>query len=363
MTQKKEISSLNLKLGWLVTLGIFIIGFWHTHKGLIPFKLLDGYGSYIFAGITLMLLVLAYGRLLDGLKYALLSYIFVAFFNFTFNLNSIYPSMLGRKLMTEETTLINNTLQRYSAKVDSIFNNAGSAQGLDNLTKLGNIKRNLINQLLIQGGPGPESRKELADFNRLAGAQIGNINNLNTSEACKKWVELNEPQMNEAIKTYIKKNFAGVDLRKMEIYNNKEKLDSLKKVFNPQLEQILADQSDVNVDDKIKGIPNQQITTLKDLVGELDRICYATNKAADKVIIPALNEDPDAQSKYPKIQNIGNFDHTYESIFTRLGRIDTWGIILLVAFIDFIAPLIIYYLIRKKDEDDDDRIKFRPVKF
>jgi len=362
MTQKKEISSLNLKLGWLITLCAFIIGFWHTHKGLIPFKLLDGNGSYIFAGLILMVLVLAYRRLLDGVKYALIFYIICAFFNFTFNLNSIYPSMLGRKLMTEETTFINNTLQSYSAKVDSIFNNAGSAQGLGNLTKLRNIKRNLINQLVIQKGPGPESRKELADFNRLAGAQIGNINNLNSEVAIQKWVTYNEPQMNEAIKTYIKKNFAGEDLRKMEIYNNKEKLDSLKKLFNPQLEQIIADQSDVNVDTKLKGIPNQQITTLKDLVGELDRICYATNKAANKEIIPALNEDSDAQSKYPKIQNIGNFDYTYESIFSRLGRIDTWGIIFLVAFIDFIVPLAIYYLIRKKDEDDD-RIVFKPGKF
>ena len=68
-----------------------------------------------------------------------------------------------------------------------------------------------------------------------------------------------------------------------------------------------------------------------------------------------LNPDDKAELLFPKSKEMGKFNHTMDSVGKRIGKLDTWGILILVLFIDFIVPLGIYMLIRKKDGEDNPK--------
>jgi hypothetical protein len=41
-------------------------------------------------------------------------------------------------------------------------------------------------------------------------------------------------------------------------------------------------------------------------------------------------------------------------MWQRIDKIDTWGVIILVFFIDFLVPFAIYFMIRKKKNSGED---------
>jgi hypothetical protein len=81
-------------------------------------------------------------------------------------------------------------------------------------------------------------------------------------------------------------------------------------------------------------------------------ITYKENGKNEVVKMKELNKGDKAELLVPKSKEMGKFNHTMDSIGKRIGKLDTWGILILVLFIDFIVPLGIYLLIRKKDGEE-----------
>jgi hypothetical protein len=49
---------------------------------------------------------------------------------------------------------------------------------------------------------------------------------------------------------------------------------------------------------------------------------------------------------------LGTFEHTLISVRERIGKLDTWGIIILCFFFDMLGPFLFYFYLRKDNSDD-----------
>lgn len=340
-------------LGWLISLAAFALGFWHTHEGVKSFEPLGWeYGSFVVAGLISMVLIVAYARALEGLQAAFVFYLICALFNFTFNLNSFYPNLLGRKLLNEEANELQNVMSSNSDKLDSIYNKYGKGTNiLTDINKLNQLKSSIISEVIEQDGMGRNALGYLAEFNQTTNSKIDPLNNLGNESERIKWINRWEPKMDEAINAFILNKYLQSDLNKLAIVRAKSGMDSLKKEFSPSFQHIARDNSKIPIDDSIIQF-HPQIDTLKMFVIGIDTISTKVNKALGKDVLRVFNADEAVKrNNYPKIQNLGNFDHTIESIGKRIKRTDTWGVLILVLFIDFIVPLAIFFLIRGRGDE------------
>ena len=336
-------------LGWFISLSAFVLGFWHTHEGVRSFKALNGYGSFVVSGLILACLIVAYSRALSGLKIAFVFYLICALFNFTFNLNSFYPNLLGRKLLNEEANELQNVMISNSNKLDSIYNKYGKGTNImTDINQLEQLKSSIISELIEQDGMGPNALSYLANFNRITNSNIDALNNIGNAEDRIKWLNRWTPKMDEAINTFVLTKYLQSDLSKLDIIRSKNAMDSLKYNFSSAFQHIARDNSKITINDSI--IENHpQIDTLKMFVIGIDTISSKVNKALgkNKIVLQVFNSDEaEKRNNYPKIQNLGQFDHTIESIGKRIKRTDTWGVLILVFFIDFIIPLAMFFMIR-----------------
>jgi|694.fasta_scaffold31282_5 hypothetical protein len=336
-------------LGWFISLSAFVLGFWHTHEGVRSFKALNGYGSFVVSGLILACLIVAYSRALSGLKIAFVFYLICALFNFTFNLNSFYPNLLGRKLLNEEANELQNVMVSNSNKLDSIYNKYGKGTNImTDINQLEQLKSSIISEVIEQDGMGPNALSYLANFNRITNSNIDALNNIGNAEDRIKWLNRWTPKMDEAINTFVLTKYLQSDLSKLDIIRSKNAMDSLKYKFSPAFQHIARDNSKIPINDSI--IENHpQIDTLKMFVIGIDTISSKVNKALgkNKSVLQVFNSDEaEKRNNYPKIQNLGQFDHTIESIGKRIKRTDTWGVLILVFFIDFIVPLAMFFMIR-----------------
>jgi hypothetical protein len=200
--------------------------------------------------------------------------------------------------------------------------------------------------VIEQDGMGRNALGYLAEFNRTTNSKIDPLNNLGNESERVKWINRWEPKMDEAINAFILNKYLQSDLNKLAIVRAKSGMDSLKKEFSPSFQHIARDNSKIPIDDSIIQF-HPQIDTLKMFVIGIDTISTKVNKALGKDVLRVFNADEAVKrNNYPKIQNLGNFDHTIESIGKRIKRTDTWGVLILVLFIDFIVPLAIFFLIR-----------------
>lgn len=342
-------------LGWLISLSAFALGFWHTHHGLMPMKPLGTvYGSFVVAGLISMVLIVAYSRAMSGVKIALLFYLICAGFNFTFNVNSFYPTLLSRKLLKEETLALNDTLQNYAARMQKEQAELGNLD-LTTYNDLNDEMASVLREIKNRGGFGPEATSHLAKFNQLAGSNISADRNLgvNQSERNEK-VNFYTNELKGAIDKYVINDLTQGNKTGIAIIENNQKLDSIRILYTDSLKEILKDNSDIKVDSLTKFSP--QIRTLQNLVSDIDNIAIAVNKATNRVILKPLNDENRNQNSIPKIQYIGQFDNTVESVIHRRNRLDTWGVLLLVFFIDFVVPLAIYFLIRGKTDQSSSKL-------
>ena len=336
-------------LGWFISLSAFVLGFWHTHEGVRSFKALNGYGSFVVSGLILACLIVAYSRALSGLKIAFVFYLICALFNFTFNLNSFYPNLLGRKLLNEEANELQNVMISNSNKLDSIYNKYGKGTNImTDINQLEQLKSSIISEVIEQDGMGPNALSYLANFNRITNSNIDALNNIGNAEDRIKWLNRWTPKMDEAINTFVLTKYLQSDLSKLDIIRSKNAMDSLKYNFSSAFQHIARDNSKITINDSI--IENHpQIDTLKMFVIGIDTISSKVNKALgkNKSVLQVFNSDEaEKRNNYPKIQNLGQFDHTIESIGKRIKRTDTWGVLILVFFIDFIVPLAMFFMIR-----------------
>jgi len=349
MTKAKK-SPVYIKLaGWLISLFSFAIGFWHTHLGLKEFKVLSSeYGSLLFAGIILLVMVVGYSVAISGRKIGLIFYLICAFVFFIFNLNSFYPTYLGRTLVKEEAKAIKDSITTYKSKVDNIVGNS-DAEHIQKLQNLNNQQNNVLREIKSRNGTGGVFRSELTRFNRLA----------NTNISGDRWIEKDSNKVNaqynyykdetdKAIKDFKIKSLSATEQNALKLVEAKDKMDYIDNTYSDTLEQIIKDNSTVDLN-SIKA--NPQIKTLQEIVTKLDEITITVNSAKQPPQFFLLNEAN--ESIFPKTQKLGTFQHTMGSIRERIGRTDTLGIIFVCLLIDFLAPLAVYFLIRKKDEDEN----------
>ncbi len=325
--------------GWLITLFAFAIGFWHTHLGLRSFEILSSSnGSLIASALILLVLLVSYYSAVHGKKNAFVFYVICAIFYFTFNMTSLYPNRLGRKLVKEEAIVINDSLQSFTAKVNRDF---GKDQVTKNVNSITDLKKLLVNEIIYQSGFGERSKDYLNQINAILGPPYikPNIRIGSTIEERTDIANRVASHIDERLKSYEVEN---VGAGKVAII---DRINELKSIYEPKLSQIISDNSKINID-SIRA--NVQINTMQELVTKMDNICIDANKISSQT---NSNQKSPFFTVYGEVksQYLGTFEHTISSVCERINKIDTWGIIIFCLFIDFVVPLSIYFLIRTED--------------
>jgi hypothetical protein len=355
---KKTVPNYIKILGWIISFSAFTLGFWHTHLGLREFRALSSnYGSIVIALIIVLVLIVAYNRAINGVRSGMYFYLLCALFMFIFNLNSFYPSYLGRKLIKEEAIHLNDTLQSYNAKLTGMMAETYSDIFRD-IEYLNQTKNSVLQEIMERGGFGTEATKRLNEFNAKAGTVISPDRDIkSTMPERENRRDYFESEMNAAIDNYIVKAATKTDKNAIQIYTASKKMDSLTKEYSPRLELIIKDNSRIDKIDSIRFFP--EVITLSELVTNIDNIGKEVSTATtNKLTFPKLRNE-EAQVPLPKTQELGRLAHTLNSAWERIGKLDTWGIIILCLFIDFVVPLAIFFLIRSdlSDAPNTPRIK------
>jgi len=350
MATAKDNSPLTKLAGWLITLFAFAIGFWHTHLGLKEFRVLSSeYGSLLVAGIVLLVMLLGYSVAINGRKTGLVFYFVCALTFFIFNLNSFYPTYLGRTLVKEEAKAIKDSITTYKSRIDKIVGNS-NAEYIQKLQNLNDQQNNLLREIKERRGTGMVFREELKRFNTLANSNI----------SADRWIEKDPSKIDsqyfhykdltdKAIKNFVIKSLSATEQNALKLVEAKDKMDYIDFTYKDSIDQIIKDNSSVDLD-FVKT--NPQIKTLQEIVTNLDEIAITVNSAKQPEQFTLFNKAN--ESIYPKTQKLGTFQHTMSSIKERFSRTDTLGVLLVCLLIDFLAPLAVYYIIRKKDEDDNN---------
>lgn len=344
-------------LGWLISICAFALGFYHTAEGLKFFKPLgfEG-GAFVVSGLISMLLVVSYSRAVAGVKAALIFYIICALFNFTFNLNSFYPNLNSRKLLQEEAKTISDTLINNL----SLESQIGKSKAQDLADKLGSPMRQCLFEIKGSKGFGDKAKDQLKIFNQLA-----KDNNLPT--IAEGSYDINNPNLAEFLNNEMskiiedsKKGMAQ-DSSKVAAYQKFQELKLIKSFADSVFDRI--DNSRSSKDENISEW-EESIVGLKKIVKVNDEVSNTINKykithqvngRVEPIIFYVLNPNDDAELKFPKSDQLGKFNHTIDSMANRIDKIDTWGVIILVFFIDFLVPFAIYFLIRKRPNDEEDQ--------
>jgi hypothetical protein len=347
-------------IGWLVSLFAFSLGFYHTADGVSYLQPLGlKYGGFILSGLISLMLVLSYARAVSGVKIALVFYIVCALFNFIFNLNSFYPNMNSRKLLQEEAEQIRDTIQYNLSQYQNLVN-LGSSLDIANLES----KRNAcINEIVKSNGFGDAAQQNLKEFNSISSKYgVAPINAGSFSVNSPNAASVFSAQMDKVIAD-LKNGTSTItnadaalskmsQLGKMFSRSNDNEMSSADSIFKE-----ISDNPKTKKEDAIAY--KKSVEKLEDLVKKNDEMAAAVNTLGIKyknketgkeqvLKMKVLNPDDKAELLFPKSKEIGKFNHTMDSIGKRIGKLDTWGILILVLFIDFIVPLGIYLLIRKK---------------
>lgn len=341
-------------LVWLISLSAFSLGFWHAHLGLREFNALSWkYGSLVLAGLILMVLIVTYDRAIAGVKYQIFFYLLCATFMFIFNLNSFYPNYVTPKLIKEDATNIKEIISKNKIILENnlpekVKANQGSIKmKIDSLEQL---KKTAIDELVGDGtiqGRGAEFNTALYSFNRIAGSNI-NLGTtkviLNPIEAVNIANKLSK-RLDSAISNFYYNQAPG----ERDIYSllkNKKALDSLNEKSLPEL-SLIEEKTILTVNvDSIKFQPD--ILKMKSIAAKYDEISKPVNEHFKKTLLVEMNHTKD-QVNIPKSYEAGSIGHTISSIFERSNKIDTWGIIVLCFFIDFIVPFAMFLVLRKND--------------
>lgn len=357
----------NKILGWLISLTAFAFGFYHTAEGLMGFGILDSkIGSFLAAGLILMVLILAYNRLMSGKKSAIYFYLFCASIMFIFNLNSFYPKYLGEKLIKEDALAMKDTLVKYQAKLGEISgkNDKTIVTTVDNAKQ---IEESFLSEFKSAGtkiGWGENAERYLNNLNdllqlegknRLDGGSI-TVNKSNADSAKSRWKDKIDKQIN----TWIKDHAAGEVGNDYAVYNSSQKLDSLRAHFEPVLDSILVDTATWNLSQPSKL---KAIVDIGTAASQFDNIGKSVNVILlQKHRLPKLNDEKN-QLAFPPTHDLGKFEHTINSATKRINKIDTWGPIILCFIIDFFVPLVIYFLLsggNKRSNDFSNLFKRNP---
>jgi hypothetical protein len=353
-------------LGWLISLCAFALGFYHTAEGMKYFQPLgfDG-GAYVVSALISMLLIVAYSRAVSGVKSALFFYLTCALFNFTFNLNSFYPNLNSRKLLQEEAQLINDTIQNNRALVSKLT----SMASLSDLNSMKIKMDECIDEIKLSEGFGINAKRALDGFNRISKKYDApailpgsfDVRNPNAASHFKELMQKTIDNVRTGKDRFEKVSSAMEEYTRFYEFTNSRKSSKDKMTFLDSTMQEIS----VNTKKKDEDTASyrKSLNKLKELVKINDQTAVKINKLnlmdsvngrTYPIVMKKFNSDNSSQLLYPKTQEIGSFAHTLNSMWERINKIDTWGVIILVFFIDFIVPFAIYFLIRKKKSNGED---------
>lgn len=331
---------------WIATLGCFIFGYYNTHLGLRTFNAFgSGNGSWFLAAIPLVMVVGGYVASVKGTKWMLALYLTGEIIFFVFNLTYLYPNYLGRTLVKEEATALKDSLNLYKNKIENKVVVTGDE--LRNFNALQKATVDLLAEIKTYEGFGVRARRQLDTINRIAKTnippepRIGNTQE-ERDEIYERWKKVTD----DVLETYTigllddKNAIKWIQIRKDigVIYNE----------HNPKLEIIINDNSDIDIShEAIEN--NSQIGELKILTTKLDEVAGDVNSIAPNTFI---NIAGTGTIKFPKTQDLGTFHHTLISVKERIGKLDTWGVIIICFFFDLLGPFLFYFYLRKDDSED-----------
>lgn len=336
---------------WIATLGCFIFGYYNTHLGLRTFNAFgSGNGSWFLAAIPLVMVFGGYVASVQGRKKMLALYLTGEVLFFVFNLTYLYPTYLGRTLVNEEAKTIKSTLNTYQGKVDAIIINKANESGTDlrqltqSINDLRDARDMLLREIGERNGFGPEATKQLENINKIAGSHLTPDRDLGTTpEKIKEKLDYWEKTVNNVITTY-RKSMIGDQQIADKLFDIQENIDVLSTEYNAKLDIILDDHSDVNIEHS-EIANNLQIAVIQQLATKLDKMADNVNS-----IVPN-SFDKKELSAFPTIQELGTFQHTLISVGKRIGKLDTWGVIIICFFFDLLGPFLFYFYLRKDDSD------------
>lgn len=329
---------------WIATIACFIFGYYNTHLGLLTFDAFGSKnGSWFIAIIPLVMVWGGYVAAVQGKKGMLALYLTGEIVFFIFNFSYLYPNYLGRTLIQEETRELKDSLNVYQNRIDGKVNI--SDEGMKDYLALKDAKKNLYEEIVEREGFGQRATEQLAIINRISGRNITPDRTLGGTkeERLKRWTENWEPVIdgiiNDFISSHLSVNNANIwiDARAF--------IDSIAPIYNEKLGIILNDKSDVDIDHEAIA-NNVHINLLDELTVKLD------DEIANKVNSVAPNtftrfNDNKATISFPKTKKLGYFEHALISAKERIGKLDTWGVIILCFLFDLLGPFLFYFYLRK----------------
>lgn len=325
---------------WIATIGCFIFGYYNTHLGLLAFDIFDSKaGSWFLAAIPLVMVVGGYIAAVKGTKWMLALYLTGEILFFVFNLNYLYPTYLGKTLVKEEAIALKDSLNIYKNKIENKVVVTGDE--LRNYNALQKATVDLLAEIKTYEGFGERARKQLDIINRIAKTNIPPEPRIGkTQEERDEIYERWKKVLDNVLETY---TISLIDdknaIKWIQIRNN---IEDIYDEHNPKLENFISDNSDN--DTSHEAI----IEELKLLTTKLDEVASDVNSIAPNTF---YNIAGTGTIKFPKTQDLGKFHHTLISVKERIGKLDTWGVIIICFFFDLLGPFLFYFYLRKDESE------------
>ncbi len=347
---EKNKSKFLVVIFWLAAVGCFIFGYYNTVMGLRMFDAFgSSAGSWLLAIVPLVMVFGGYYAAVKGQRKMIYLYLAGEILFFVFNLTYLYPHYLGRTLVNEEAKVLKDKLDKMPNELDAIAIN-GDSVALKKLQRLREFQTNLLDEIEKRNGFGPYAKQQVNNFNELAKTDYTPSRDVGRSqverqELYKEW----KKKTDQGIKDFIV-SLNGDAKAAEKLVNAKYELDSLVIKYRPKLDLILEENTKVSIEREAVN-NNAQIKIMKELTTKLDKVANNVNTASKSASFVPLVSGKETIA-FPKTQKLGTFEHTLISVKERLGKLDTWGVIIVCFFFDLLGPFLFYFYIRE-DEDDD----------
>jgi hypothetical protein len=272
---------------------------------------------------------------------------------------------MGKKLIKEDASMLKDSLDKYATKL-KVYAGLNNTT-VDNVKELQTLKKQIFTELTDpnhQNKVGPFVRSYFDQFKKLSGSNaldLGSITNGKFEGNSKEQTINNLMQdLNAAIGKYILSQTP--DAKNNLIYAEAQmKMDSLSEEYIPKLEQFMKDTAALKSLESARNSP--EVVAMIEVATQFDQISRKVNTAKNNKIMPIFYDNDKNQVSIPLTQELGKFAHTINAIFKHINKIDTWGILILCFFIDFIVPIAIFFMLKDNNGGGPKIFKPKPQTF
>ena len=340
--EKVESTKRYQTLGIIAASLCFLVGFWHTGKGLSQFRVLDlQYGSFLVAAFILICLIMAYAKAVGGSKTALWVYLFFALVTFVCNVNSFYPSYRGDSLIREElrdhrqalVVLRESVLKRYKDETKEAL--------IENVRA---IKGDVVKQIKMEGY-GPLAKKAVAQAEVTLGLQAGAIS--------PPYGGVNQQQWDK----YAEEMGKSIDDRLAAKLTTDNYYDKWALIRDVRQNAVKYDTEIGTALAEITPYKSPPLPLVDNIVKDFRDTCERAIKFSDKKSLFECNSGYASANK-----DIGRFSHTLSSTWNTLSDGGTIWVLVICLFLDFICPLAIYLLVTGRSAEWSNGTYLKPSK-